>query len=161
MIVNDPKELCYHNYIGKNRALCIDYGDKRIGLAVSDINWIISSPLKTLPSHGIFNTIFDILKQYGIGVVVIGAPRTLSGQSGGKQFEKIKKFVTKLEELQEKRGGDLKIVYWDERFSSVAANRYFEEAGMSVSKRKENIDKVAASFILQGFINFAKSLIGN
>ncbi len=154
MIIDNPKELCYSDYVGNNRALCFDYGDKRVGVAVSDINWMIASPLKTFPSHGIFNNIFNIFNEYQIAVIIIGAPRTLSGISNGKQFEKVKKFTLKLEELINERALDLKIIYWDERFSSVAANRYLDEAEMSISKRKNNIDKIAASFILQGFLNF-------
>jgi len=158
MIIDDPKELCYSDYIGHGRVLCFDYGDKRIGLAISDINWQISSPLKTLPSHGIFNNIFNIFKDYGVNVIIVGAPRTLSGVSSGKQFEKVKKFTLKLEELIKKRELNLNIIYWDERFSSVAVNRYFDESKMSVLKRKNNIDKVAASFILQGFLDFVLKL---
>ncbi len=159
MIIDSPKELCYSDYISNGRALCFDYGDKRIGLAISDINWQIASPFKTLSSHGIFNYVFDIFKEYDVNTVIIGAPRTLSGISAGKQFEKVKKFALKLEELIEKYKLNLNIIYWDERFSSVAFNRYFDEAEMSVSKRKNNIDKVAASFILQGFLDFAQNFI--
>lgn len=159
MIIDNPKELCYSEYISNGRVLCFDYGDKRIGLAISDINWLIASPLKTLSSHGIFNYVFDIFKEYDINTVLIGAPRTLSGISAGKQFEKVKKFVLKLEELIGEYKFNLNIIYWDERFSSVAVNRYFDEAEMSVSKRKNNIDKVAASFILQGFLDFAQNFI--
>ncbi len=154
MIIDNPKELCYSDYIGNSRALCFDYGDKRVGVAVSDINWMIASPLKTLPSNGIFNSIFDIFREYRISVIIVGAPKTLSGISSGKQFEKVKKFTLKLEELINEKALNLKIIYWDERFSSVAVNRYFNEAEMSISKRKDNIDKVAASFILQGFLDF-------
>lgn len=97
-----------------------------------------------------------MLNTYNVKVVVVGMPRTLSGMQGGKQLEKVKKFTAKLDQLATEKNLDLKILYWDERFSSVAVNRYFDEAEMSISKRKNNVDKVAASFILQGFIDFVK-----
>lgn len=156
MIIDNPKELCYSNYIGFSRALCFDYGDKRIGVAISDINWLIASPFKILPSHGIFNDVFNIFKEYEVKFIVIGAPKTLSGIAAGKQFEKVKKFSLKLEQLIKEKDLDIKIIYWDERFSSVAVSHYFDEAELSLSKRKNNVDKVAASFILQGFLDFVR-----
>lgn len=151
MIIDDPKELCYPDFIGKGRALCLDYGDKRIGVAVSDIDWIIASPLKVLQSHGCYPDIIKLVSDYSVEILVIGAPKPLSGGTSGKQFEKVKKFVTKLDEIFD---SNIKIIYWDERLSSVAANRFLEESEMTLSNRKKNIDKVAASFILQGFLGY-------
>lgn len=158
MIVFDSKELCYTDYIGKCRVLSIDYGDKRVGVAVSDINWRIASPLKVLESHGVYNELFQLILDYSIGIVVVGAPKALNGGESGKQFEKVKKFVEKLEELSVSKSLDIKIIYWDERLSSVAANRFLDESEMSISRKKKNIDKVAASFILQGFLDYVDFL---
>ena len=154
MIVSDPKELCYIDYIGKCRVLCLDYGDKRVGVAISDINWRIASPLKVLESHGVYSDLFKLISEYSIGIVVVGAPKALNGGDSGKQFEKVKKFVEKLDELSNSKSLDIKIIYWDERLSSVAANRFLNESEMSISRKKKNIDKVAASFILQGFLDY-------
>ena len=156
MIVEKLEELCLSDYVKKGRVLCFDYGDKRIGVAISDINWMIASPFKIFPSHGIFNHIFEVFTEYAIKLIVVGMPKTLKGEKGGAQLEKIQKFVAKLNDLITEKGLDIKIIYWDERFSSVAANRYLEEAEMNLSKRKQNLDKVAASFILDGFLRYAE-----
>ena len=149
MILNDPKELCCSELKGKCRVLCLDYGDKRIGLAISDINWMIASPLKVLESHGVVKDLLKVANENNAGVVVVGAPKALNGGDSGKQLEKVKKFVEKLNELLPEKI----ILFWDERLSSVAATRFLDEAEMSLTKRKKTIDKVAASFILQGMLD--------
>ena len=152
MILNDPNELCYESLRGKCRVLCLDYGDKRIGLAISDINWMIASPLKVLESHGVVKDLLKVANENNAGVVVVGAPKALNGGDSGKQLEKVKKFVEKLNELLPEKI----ILFWDERLSSVAATRFLDEAKISLSQKKKNIDKVAASFILQGVLDFCR-----
>lgn len=151
MILSNIDELSFATLIGKCRALCLDYGDKRVGVAVSDINWQISSPLKVFESHGVYPNILKVVSEYDVGVVVVGSPVSLNGGNSGTQLEKVKKFVKKLEQLLPR---DISIVYWDERLSSVAASRFLVEAEMSLSQKKKNIDKVAASFILHGFLDY-------
>ncbi|MDR1391290.1 MAG: Holliday junction resolvase RuvX [Holosporales bacterium] len=153
-IVKNPKELCYREYIGKFRVLCLDYGDERIGIALSDLNWIIASPIKVLKSHGVYPGIFQLIAEHSVGIIVVGAPKSLSGGSFGKQFIKVGKFTEKLDELISEKNIDVCIVYWDERLSTVAANRFLSESELSPLKKKKSIDKVAASFILQGFLDY-------
>ncbi len=150
MIIQDNIGCCSFECIGKSRALCLDYGDKRIGVALSDIGWNIASPLVVLDSHGVFPKLLKIIEENKVGVIVVGAPQSLAGGSSGKQHEKVKKFTEKLDELAK----DIIIVFWDERYSSVAATRALVEAEMTHAKKKQYIDKVAASFILQGFLNY-------
>ena len=150
MIINDPNELCHKTLKGNCRVLCLDYGDKRVGVAISDINWMIASPFKVLESHGVYKDLLKLIEENNIGVIVVGAPRALNGGGSGKQFEKVKKFVEKLNELLPEK----LILFWDERLSSVAATRFLDEAGMNLAQKKKNIDKVAASFILQGVLNY-------
>lgn len=151
MILSNIDELSFVTLVGKCRALCLDYGNKRVGVAVSDINWRIASPLKVFESHGVYSNILKVVSEYAAGVVVVGSPVSLNGGNSGTQLEKVKKFVTKLEQLLPP---DISIVYWDERLSSVAASRFLVEAEMSISQKKKNIDKVAASFILHGFLDY-------
>lgn len=150
MILN-TKDIDVKKYVGNGRVLCLDYGDKRIGVAVSDINWAISSPLVVLESKGVYSKIFDIIKKYNAQLILVGAPVSLCGGEGGKQYEKVKKFVEKLLSLME-----IDVLFWDERLSTCGAMRYIEEIGINNSGKKKIIDKLAASFILEGFLNYTK-----
>ncbi len=147
MIV-DARELCVGDLKGQCRALCIDYGDRRVGIAISDIDWIIASPLVVLESHGVYQKLLRLIDEYVVGVVVVGLPKALNGGCAGKQLEKVHKFVAKLDELKH----DLVVVFWDERQSTNGAIRILERAEEAKSKYKAMIDKVAASFILEGFL---------
>ncbi len=143
---DDIKELCCPK---NSRALGIDYGDSRIGISVSDTTFTIASPLTVCNSHNVFGPLLQIIDDYKISVVVIGIPLSLSGGSEGKQLEKVQKFAHKLLTLR----NDLQILLWDERLSTHAAMRYINEAGFSKQKQKCVKDKVAASFILQGWLD--------
>jgi putative Holliday junction resolvase len=127
----------------------IDYGDRRIGIAVSDINWQIASPLKVLESHGVFKNLLKLIDEYLVKIVVVGIPITLTGHNSGKQYEKVTKFITKLSELRH----DIIIITWDERLSTVAAERILSEYNQSRAFSRRNVDRVAASFILQGVLD--------
>ena len=153
MIV-DVKELCFSEYKGKCRVLCIDYGDKRVGIAISDINWLIASPLVVLDSQGVYRGILDIVETNKIGVIVVGAPLALNGAKGGKQLGKVNNFVQKLNEMCE----CVAIVMWDERMSTCGAQRILTGCGSRIHRNKL-IDKVAASFILEGFLDHVTNTI--
>ncbi|MBQ8651168.1 MAG: Holliday junction resolvase RuvX [Alphaproteobacteria bacterium] len=150
----DIKELCLESLKGRGRVLCIDYGDKRVGLAISDIFWTIASPMDVLESHGIYKKLIPIIKNNSVNLIIVGLPKSLSGGSAGQQLEKVQKFVCKLEELLAEQNIDVKMSFWDERLSTVAANRFLEEGNISRSNRRSIIDKVAASFILRGFLDY-------
>ncbi|MDR0695224.1 MAG: Holliday junction resolvase RuvX [Holosporales bacterium] len=145
--------------IGLKRALCIDYGDTRIGLAISDLEWKIASPLKVIKSRGVFQELFDIIVTHSVGIVIVGVPVSLGGDRAGMQYEKVQKFVNKLNELAKRGGINISSVFWDERFSTVAASRFLEESVLSRQKRNQHIDKVAASFILHGFLEYIHQAI--
>lgn len=154
VIVQKTSELCVSQYIGKGRALCVDYGDKRVGLAISDIDWRIASPLVVLESHGVFGKLKKIIEECFIVLIVVGEPKALCGGMLGLQNEKVKKFVKKLDELY----SEIAIVSWDERMSTAAARRFVLQAELSHAKKKQNIDKIAASFILFGFLNYCEMI---
>lgn len=154
-MIIDAKELRIGELKGKSRVLCIDYGDKRVGVAISDKNWIIASPLVVLETHKIYQKLLPIIDEYEIGLIIIGAPLALNGGTSGKQLEKVTKFAQKLDEHVQRS-----IVLWDERLSTHGASRILEEAEISKYHQKNHIDKIAASFILEGFLDYCKRCIG-
>lgn len=154
MLFHSPKELCLTDHQKRGRALCLDYGDERIGVAISDIDWKMAFPLKVLKSRGVFDQLFQIISDNSVSLVVIGLPVSLSGGKSGKQLAKVEKFTEKFLELIESRNLDLDVLHSDERLSTVAAKRTLDLAEVSREQYKKNIDKIAASFILQGILDF-------
>ena len=130
------------------RVLCLDVGDKFIGVAISDAEGITAHGLKRI-RRGDWADLKDIIEGYHeeIDKIVVGLPRMLDG-SLGIQAEKVLGFVEELRKVF-----DLPVVLWDERLSTVSANRAMLEAGMKGRKRKMLRDKVAATIILQGYLD--------
>lgn len=132
------------------RHLCIDLGDVRIGLATSDSMGICATGLETYrrvdPDKDL-EYIADIVKRENIGRVVIGLPVNMDGTSG-ERVEKARAFGDALKPLV-----SAEIVYQDERLSTVAGERLLIEAGMRRDKRKKVIDKIAATIILQTYLD--------
>ncbi len=131
------------------RILAIDYGQKRIGLAVSDPLGITAQGIETLQNLGKKNFIASLIKlckEYNIKEVVIGLPVNMDGSHGPKAAE-ITTLVPLIE--QELR---LPVKTWDERLTSREAGRLMIEEGLSRKKQKENSDRLAATMILQMFL---------
>lgn len=133
------------------RALAgLDLGDKTIGVAVSDRMLSVATPLETIRRDK-FTTdaarLLAILTAREIGGIVLGLPRNMDG-SEGPRCQKTRAFARNLSRLT-----DLPISYWDERLSTVAAERALLEADTSRKRRAEVIDHVAASYILQGVLD--------
>lgn len=132
------------------RHLCIDLGDVRIGLATSDSMGICATGLETYrrvdPDKDL-EYIADIVKRENIGRVVIGLPVNMDGTSG-ERVEKARAFGDALKPLV-----STDIAYQDERLSTVAGERMLIEAGMRRDKRKKVIDKIAATIILQTYLD--------
>ena len=132
------------------RHLCIDLGDVRIGLATSDSMGICATGLETYrrcdPEKDL-GYIADIVKRENIGRVVIGLPVNMDGTSG-ERVEKARAFGDALKPLV-----DAEIAYQDERLSTVAGEKMLIEAGMRRDKRKKVIDKIAATIILQTYLD--------
>lgn len=156
-ILQDKNSFNINDYIGKKRILCIDYGDKRIGLAISDINWIISSPLSILENNNnIYLKLQTIIDEQSVGFILMGAPLNIKGNAEGEQIKKVKEFTDKL--LCEIKG-DINILFWDERMSTHGAMRYIHSEDVKNKKKKQIVDKVAASFILEGFLSMIRNNI--
>ncbi len=131
--------------------LGLDVGDKRIGVAVSDELRYTAQGLKTIKRGSISRDIAQLkqlIMAYSVGQVVVGLPKSLDG-SLGPQAQKVLGFVARLE-----RGLGLSITTWDERFSSQQAERTLREAGLNWRKTRSAVDQVAASLILQGYLDY-------
>jgi putative holliday junction resolvase len=132
------------------RALGLDIGDRRIGVALSDPSEVLATPLKTivrLSDAGAVGQIAELIKKYGPGKLIVGLPYSLNGAIG-KQAEKVLAF-TKLIATET----DVKIVMQDERLTSVSANQKLREAGKKGGKLKSGMDAAAATVILQSYLD--------
>lgn len=128
----------------------LDHGTKTIGVAISDTGLMIASPLETIKRTKFKDDaarLLALIAEHKIGGIVVGLPLNMDG-SEGPRVQSVKAFVSNMEKLT-----DLPIAFWDERLSSQAVERTLIEADRSRARRKELIDKLAASFILQGFLD--------
>ena len=131
-----------------NRALGIDYGDTRIGIAVSDPLKIISKPLRTLKNNDNFLTeLKKIIEEKNVSAIVVGYPIGMKGQVT-KQTEKVNSFIELLRENIK-----IKMVKVDERLSSVSASNSLIQQGIKTGHNKELIDDTSAAIILQEFLD--------
>lgn len=132
------------------RALGLDLGTKTIGLAVSDELGITAQGLTTLERRGPrkdLDALIQRVEEYGVDRFIIGLPLNMDGTEGPRA-EATRKFGVALEAATK-----LPIIYWDERLTTVAAQRALIEGDVSRKKRKEVIDQVAAVLILQGWLD--------
>jgi len=135
------------------RNLGLDIGEKRIGVAVSDADGILATPLTTInrdDDEMSIEAIFELVQQHQVERIVVGLPYSLDGRAG-KEVEKVKAFISKFPEC-----GGISVEMWDERLSTVAAERLMINAGKKRSKRKAQCDAAAAALILQGFLDSLK-----
>ena len=128
----------------------LDIGDKRTGVALSDPLGIIASALTVIErtsDEAAVKKIIDLARENEVERIVVGMPRSMDG-SLGKQAQAVQSFIDLLKE-----GTRIPIVSWDERLSTVAAERAMLEVGMKRDKRKKRRDSLAAAFILQGYLD--------
>lgn len=133
------------------RILCLDIGNSRVGVAISDPLKITAQPVMTieLRNKDLFEELDKIFQRYNIEKVVIGYP--LSKLHPEQKDEKLKK-IDEISEKIESRY-NVEIVKWDERFSTKAVERVIDEE-LNWKRKKKIIDKVAAVYILQGYLDF-------
>ena len=136
------------------RILGLDYGDKTIGVAVSDpLGWTAQgleiirrdNPAEYKKS---LKRLAELVEEYNPEAIVMGYPKNLDN-SEGERCMKTKAFTERVE----KRFPKINVVLWDERFSTIAAERALRDADLSHDKRKSVIDKMAAVHILQGYLD--------
>lgn len=132
------------------RILGLDIGDKTIGVAVSDPLGFTAQGITTIRRKNYTYDIEELKKicdEYGVETIVSGLPKNMNGTLG-PQGEKVLEFCERLKESL-----DIKIDMWDERLTTVAAHRAMLEADLSRAKRRKIVDKVAATYILQGYLD--------
>ncbi len=130
--------------------LGIDPGTKTFGLAVSDITRMIATPVDTIRRKKFTPDaakIFALYDERNCAAIILGYPLNMDG-SEGPRCQSVKDFATNLCGLR-----DIPIMLWDERLSTAAVSRIMIEADISRAKRAQNVDKLAASYILQGVLD--------
>ena len=128
----------------------LDLGTKTIGVALSDRLWSVASPHETVKRRKFTldaARLLEIIAAREVGGVILGLPRNMDG-SEGPRCQSTRAFARNLDRLT-----DLPISFWDERLSTVAAERALLEADATRKRRSEVIDSVAASYILQGVLD--------
>ena len=137
-----------------SRLLGIDLGTKRIGIAISDYNQKIATPLQTLDKSKqgkLIDELENIISEYDIKGIIIGNPINMDG-TYGKSSQSAKDIAIN---ISNKVG--IPVSLWDERLSTVGAFNLSSELDINVSKREKDIDKFAAAFILQGALDFIQN----
>tara|TARA_B100001142_G_scaffold91908_1_gene93709 strand:- start:90 stop:506 length:417 start_codon:yes stop_codon:yes gene_type:complete len=132
------------------RFLAIDHGEKRVGLAISDPNKIISKPLKTLILSDLqyfYQELLKIISDYDIEKLVIGLPVSMDGKKT-QQTTKVEEFKTYLQNKI-----DIPIVMFDERLSSISAKKSLISQGVKTGYNKSQIDQTAAAIFLQQYLD--------
>lgn len=136
------------------RILGLDFGDKTIGVAISDpFGWTAQGVAvirreNPMEFKKCIRRLAEILEQYGAEKIVLGYPKNLDG-SEGERCVKTKDFYERIQ----RRFPKVEVLLWDERFSTIAAERSLREIGLNHDQRKSVIDKMAAVHILQGYLD--------
>ena len=131
------------------RTLALDVGDKRIGVAVSDLLGITAQPLETYTRIGYGPDVrhfTELAARYDTRNVLCGLPRNMDGSQGG-QAEKVRAFAEQLEQA------GLRVAYWDERLTTATAERALIAGNVRREQRKQKVDMVAAVVILQAYLD--------
>ena len=133
------------------RIMAIDYGDARTGVAISDLLHSITGSTQVI--HGrmqekLIASLVQIVKENEVGELVVGLPRNMDG-SEGPRAELCRQFASKMEEAT-----GLPVKLWDERWTTVEAHRILNDHNYHGKKRKNTVDAVAASLILEGYLGF-------
>jgi len=137
-----------------SRLLGIDLGTKRIGIAISDYNQKIATPLQTLDKSKqgkLIDELESIITENDIKGIIIGNPINMDG-TYGKSSQSAKDIAINISNKI-----DIPVSLWDERLSTVGAFNLSSELDINVSKREKDIDKFAAAFILQGALDFIQN----
>jgi len=132
------------------RLLGLDVGRRRVGAALSDPSGLLASPLAVLEvrsSTGLLDQIVRWIEQHGVARIVVGLPLLLDGNEG-EESAYVRALVERLRERV-----DVPVELWDERLSTVAAERALLESGMRRAKRRQRRDAVAAALLLQSYLD--------
>ena len=132
------------------RILGVDFGETRIGLALTDENQIIAYPLEVINYKGSYKRaaylVAEKARQWEVELIVVGMPYMMNGTSGEKAKE-THRFAQYLTSIM-----DLPVAEWDERLSTVQASRLMRQAGVKEKKQRGKLDKIAASIVLESYL---------
>ena len=135
----------------RQRLLGLDLGTKTIGLAISDPGFVVASPLETIRRTKFTadaEALFALSDAHGVGGLVLGLPRNMDG-SEGPRCQSTRQFAANLLTRR-----DIAIAFWDERLSTAAVERaMISEGDVSRARRAEAVDRLAAAYILQGYLD--------
>ena len=134
----------------------LDYGSKRIGVACSDDSGFLADPVSVITYQApdkVWVQLLPLIKELRAKVVVIGLPKRTTGEEG-PEAKKVLQFAKELKERV-----DCDVVTWDERFTTMEAERIMREAEVSIKKRKEKRDSLAAKIMLQSYLDYKR--LGN
>jgi putative Holliday junction resolvase len=154
MPLYDIKDFANHRERGR-RIMGIDLGEKTIGVAISDATWRIATPVMVIRRtnrNADISSILSLAAQYHALGIVVGLPVNMNG-SHGPQADKMREFARSLSELSQ-----VLVALWDERLSTAAVNRTLISADMSRKRRGEVVDKLAATYILQGALDRLRTI---
>ena len=146
----------------KKRVIGLDFGDKTVGVALSDDFLWTARALTVVRRQNpddmsdSIGRVINYADEYGAGVIVVGMPKNMDGSEGAR-CEKTREFVRRLEKKLAAAGKNIKVELYDERLTTAAANRILNEAGASFKKRGEIIDAMAAAQILQSYLDLLKT----
>ena len=143
--------------VNRMRILGLDFGSKTVGVAVSDELLLTAQGVEIVRRQSpgklrqTLARIEEIIKEYHVEKIVLGYPKNMNNTEGDR-CEKTKEFQAMLE-----RRTGLEVVLWDERLTTVAAEQVLMESGVRREHRKEYVDQIAASMILQGYLDYRKN----
>lgn len=135
------------------RVLGLDFGSKTVGVAISDPLFITAQGVEIIrrkDENKLRQTlarIEELIKEYEVGTIVLGLPKNMNNTLG----DRVEKTMAFREALERRTG--LTVIMWDERLTTVAADRAMMEAGIRRENRKDYVDMIAAEFILQGYLD--------
>lgn len=138
------------------KIMAVDFGDARTGLAVCDRTEFLASPIGVINSKSFGETLKQTAAaaaEYGVEQIVVGYPKNMDG-SIGERAKKCEKFALMLGQLM---GDTIEVKLWDERSTTVMAHNYLNETNTRGKKRKNVVDEVAATIILESYLSYRKN----
>ncbi|SDB48069.1 putative holliday junction resolvase [Ruminococcaceae bacterium FB2012] len=138
------------------KIMAVDYGDARTGLAVCDRTEFLASPIGTIEERNaqlLAMKVAHMAEQYEVGEIIVGLPLNMNG-SKGPRAEKCEAFAEMLSQLTE-----IPVNMWDERSTTVSAHNILNETNVRGKKRKAVVDTVAATVILEAYLEYRKKLV--
>ncbi len=142
------------------RKMGLDFGSKTVGVAISDPLLITAQGIEIVRRKSesklrqTLARIEELIVEYEVDEIVLGYPRNMNDTEG----ERVEKTLAFKERLERRTGLDVQL--WDERLTTVAADKAMMEAGIRREERKEHVDRIAAVFILQGYLDYLKNKEG-